>query len=191
MTESVRNFNIPIPALKPVSRRGLLASAALAPLCIGLWSQEAQAQLPALVQAPKTLANWAAVQQLAKGQPLQPSGSLRLAVPAVAAAGDMAISIASEIPGTTLLALFVQTQGLQVPAPLTPAQAAQPPVLSAEQMGLRSVVAVFDCSHSDTKPEFSLPVKLERTSRFYLVAIAADRPYVVEAETKLALLQRP
>lgn len=121
---------------------------------------------------------------------MQPSPSLRLAVPAVAAAGDMALTIGSEVPGTTLLALFVQTQGLLVKAPQTPAQAAQPPALSAEQMGLRSVVAVFDCSHPDTKAEFSLPIKFDRTSRFYLVAIASGLPYLVEAETKLALLQR-
>lgn len=172
-------------------RRALLASVGLAPLYVGLASPQAFAQAPVLAQAPKLLANWAALQLLARGQAMQPSGSLRLAVPAVAAAGDMALTIGSELPGTTLLALFVQTQGLQVPAPLNPAQLALPPALSAEQMGLRSVLTVFDCSHPDTKPEFSVPVKFQRTSRFYLVAIAADRPYLVEAETKLAYVQRP
>lgn len=190
MTEPVRNFDTPTTPYQPSTRRTLLAKMVLAPLCAGLWGQEAGAQLPALAPAPKALASWAALQQLAKGQPMQPSPSLRLAVPAVAVAGDMALTIGSELPGTTLLALFVQTQGLLVKAPLTPAQAAQPPALSAEQMGLRSVVAVFDCSHPDTKAEFNLPVKFERTSRFFLIAIAADRPYLVEAETKLALLQR-
>jgi hypothetical protein len=170
----------------PVRRRQALGTVGVVGCIAASWLQ-AQAWAQAALADPK-ITNWAAALQLSKAPVLVASNSLALQVPGVALAGSLAVSVSSEIPNTKWLVLFMQTANLTYPEAVAATAAPQaPPPVSAQD---RQLVAAFNTSHFNAKPEFSLPVQFDKTSRFYLIAITPDAGYVVEAETKLAKLKR-